>query len=328
MADVDAALIGLVGSLSGVAGGLAVKVWEARQKAADEERSSLRAAERSYQFDALKRLYTDFQPLIFELVEACDSASRRFGNLCKASRQGALDLGPRNWLNDEANPYYLLSTIYRFMAPVVLFKLCRRRLTFVDLRVNDHVRQQYALARLIYQTWNDGYEMKALSPFIDYEPTSRWLKPSDPRASTHVMQHIVIGELDLIAEAMTITGPDGRQRCMDFGEFLEAYKNAKSTLHERAAILTDLFRDFSPDRRPILWRLLLVQATVWKAFCDSAIESDNPVSLGLEPDERNLERLRWWKADHPAAQEEFVSHLGFAAAHARSEYERAVQYSR
>jgi hypothetical protein len=319
------ALISLLPVIGGAIAGAGASVYVQGRKAKIDRQSAQLDAERDYVYEAHKRLYADFQPLLFQLAEACDSALRRFYNLAKASHLGALDLGPENWLNDKRDSYYRLSTIYRFMAPVVIFKLCQRRLTFVDLGVDEHLRKQYALARLIYQTWNDGHDLAGISPALTYLPRWRTGHASDDAVTSNVVQHIVLGELDLIAEAMTATDPDGRQRCMDFGEFREAYLDSKTRLHERASVAEALFTDFRPDRRPVLWRLLLCQATLWHAFIVSVSTHVTPNSTGpLAEIDRTA--LLWRRDGEATGADDVEFPLAAATAHARSELERAVQF--
>lgn len=325
--DIRVAFIGLI---AGVIGGVIAVVGNAllqRQQAGYDERAAQLEAERSYQYDARKKLYTDFQPLMFQLVEACDSASRRLGNLTKASREGHLGLGPDNWLASESDTYYRLSTVYRFVVPVVLFKLCQRRLTFVDLGVDRHVRRQFALARLIYQTWNDGHDLAARTPALRYTPTSRRMNVDAPNAAELADQQVVIGELDLIAEAMAVDGPDGRQRPMDFGEFLAAFSDEGNEVHKRAKVMEDIFRAFRPDRRPVLWRLLLCQWVGWQAFIRSATDPTTTVDFGYVGD-ATLDKLEWRTEAEKSTKPDVASDLVIASNYAKYEYERAAQFSR
>jgi hypothetical protein len=196
--------------------------------------------------------------------------------------------------------------------------------------VSTRLRRQYTLARLIYQTWNDGYDLAKISPELPYTPMWRAPNPSDPEATSRVVQHIVIGELDLIAEAMTVAGHDGSQRCMDFGEFRQAFLDPTSTLNDRASIIKALFKDFRPDRRPVLWRLLLCQATIWETFIDTATATETTLPSGISVGQRAGRHLDWRRADVDAATLSQAVDIPLAAAraHAQAEFDRAVQYGR
>lgn len=318
--EIIVALIAFAGSIVSLAWNYrtqrqaaALADWKAERDAERAELQAGRDAERDYVYDARKRLYTEFQPILFQLVEACESAYGRIANLTIASKEPALELHGKNWLRDS--DYYRLSTIYRLIAPAVHVRLCRRKLTAVDLTVDPRLRAQYAIAKLIYSTWNDGYELARTISDYPYKPL--WLSPG-PNASvpdTSIAQHLVIGELDLIAEALTVTDTDKTRRCIEYGEFEEAYNDQQSVIHQRVSIVEALFTDFRPDRRPVLWRLLLCQACLHKTLMVSIASDDIPSpAVAIDAGERK-DNFDWrWKGAskslHEAVEEPF------AAAHA------------
>lgn len=103
-----------------------------------------------YEYEAKKRLYQEYEPLIFQMQESSESALNRIMNLARDSRNGYLR--PGGWLSDMKS-YYLRSTIYRIFAPMVLFKLMRARLTLFDLNLNSQFNNQYLLAKILYRTF-------------------------------------------------------------------------------------------------------------------------------------------------------------------------------
>lgn len=58
--------------------------------AENEEKKSAAAARRDYEYEAMKRLYTDVEPLLFQLYEALEEAQHRVASLCRTSRNGNL----------------------------------------------------------------------------------------------------------------------------------------------------------------------------------------------------------------------------------------------
>jgi Sds3-like len=109
---------------------------EHQQKLADsnnqyqEELEKLRArltgekseqdALRDYEYEARKRLYQEFEPVLFQLVELSDSALRRICRLSSVSKEGKLE----GWLSDSYN-YFTRTTTYRLIAPLAACKVLR-----------------------------------------------------------------------------------------------------------------------------------------------------------------------------------------------------------
>jgi hypothetical protein len=133
-------------------------------------------AQRDYEYEARKRLYMEFQPLMFQLVESCDNAYWRIHGLARSAREGRLDpdKGSRLRANSKS---YLLSTVYRFMTPLVLFRLCQMRLTVVDLSIDRPIYRSYAIAKVLYRTWNGGRNLAKLGCPIPYDPDGRADRP-------------------------------------------------------------------------------------------------------------------------------------------------------
>jgi hypothetical protein len=204
-------------------------------------RCSRRATSRcqlDYEYEARKRLYTEFQPLLFQLVELSERAYYRIFGFAESSGQGHLRDDGMNWLEAE---YYRLSSYYRLFAPLAVFRLCQRRLTLVDLSVDPRVRRQYALAKLCYLTWHQGFELAHTEPSLPYEIYDRSAaRSTDPRRDA--MQHVVAGHLDQIADALIFREPDGVLRCATYGEFEQRYADEDSDVHRAVRSIEYLLR--------------------------------------------------------------------------------------
>ncbi len=311
--DVAVALIVAGVSLVGTVVSL---VWNARL----QRRQAEQTAQRDYEYEARKRVYQELQPLLFQLSDACESAYGRIQNLALVSREGWLEgtEPEKNWLRGQ---YYRESTIYRLLLPAVLVRLCRSKLTLVDLSVEPRLRGQFALAKLIYSTWNDGYELAKIAGYGDkYHPERAGHDPT--------YQHVVTGQLDLAAAAITTTDASQERRPLDFGEFQRALAENGSDVSERVGVFEYLFEDFHPDRRPVLWRLLLCQAHLCRAFVKSMVvgeivEPVDAIDLAEEGPE-----FRWRRGEAPATPEdkpvlsEILSEaLDAARRHAQDEFE-------
>jgi hypothetical protein len=221
-----------------------------------------RNAQRDYRYDAIKRLYSDLQPLLFQLSELCDSAYLHTRGLARTARDGKLGTGADSWLKD---PYYLLSTVYRVLVPVAVVSLMQRRLTFVDLSVDDELGQQYRFGRALVGTWNSGFDIAGKDPKLEY-------RPHHPEAAARIarqpdvygLQHLFAGQVDAAVSCLVVPDPDGRLRHRTYGEFEEEHR--KAAARDRVASAVELFSTFHPRTHPVLWRMLVVQALLYRGI--------------------------------------------------------------
>lgn len=218
------------------------------------ERASASSARRSYEYEALKRLYTEVEPILFQLHEALEEAHFRVRSLARTDRDGHLGVGPDSWMNERG--YYFDSTAYKLLLPLAHFRLMQRSVTFVDLNVDRTIRLRYLLLKLYARTFTDDFDLAALSPALPYAPNDPAQRSSSDTAQ-YERQGFVLGDLENIADAM-LKEDDGRIRAVRFSEFEAILDTATpgSSLHEVA----QLFAGFSPRRKPVLARMLLVQA--------------------------------------------------------------------
>ena len=111
---------------------------EVRGKLTEEHAEA--SALREYKFEARKRLYSELYPLLFQLGEQSEAALFRIFGIARSARTGKLP--PESAGNSKSrlrkgSTSYLPSTLYRFMAPLTTYRLCERRLTSVDLSLDD-----------------------------------------------------------------------------------------------------------------------------------------------------------------------------------------------
>jgi hypothetical protein len=132
-----------------------------------EKQQSEDTARLDYEYEAKKRLYQEYEPLLFQLHELSESTLIRIMNLTRASRNGQLSNNGRLSKKDD---YYLRSTAYRILVPMVIFKLMQRRLTLFDLKLNSYFKIQYTLAKILYLTFAKAYDISDINPKIDYYP--------------------------------------------------------------------------------------------------------------------------------------------------------------
>lgn len=216
---------------------------------------------RDYQYEARKHLYQQYEPLLFQLIERCENAKGRIYSLARTARQG--DLGSSGWLSCEG--YYMNSTIYYLLSPIVIIKLMQRSLTFVDLTVDQYINDQYLLAKQLYWSFTDDFDFARIPSIIDYAPNAA--KASELQKSfpaKYCRQGLSVGRLDKAVEACITYDPNGVPRCMSFAEFEEAYMNPN--LHNKFDAITELFLNFHPKTNPVFWRMLIAQMHIHKAL--------------------------------------------------------------
>lgn len=206
------------------------------------DRLSRRAAEesarRDYEYEARKRLYTQIQPLLFQLAELCEGSYDRIVSLQRARVFRLLEPGS----------YVMLSTIYRLASPLVVIRQIQRSLTAVDLGVDPTVRGQYLVAKELARTLTCGEQLADTNPKLHY----RWETWAE-------RQHIGVGELEMLVKLLTVRDADGVTRSMDYSEFQACYQNDKEA---RRVINYSQVRlaGANPLSKPVVWRALVAQA--------------------------------------------------------------------
>jgi hypothetical protein len=220
------------------------------------EQGKEKDARRDYEYEARKRLYDQVEPIRFHLHESLEEAHYRVRSLARTARSGNLGSGPDNWLGGYG--YYLRSTIYKLLLPVAYFRLLQSRMTFTDFNLDHNIALQYALLKLYVRSFTDDFEFAHLKPELRYDPNHRaWERLSLEDPAVFSRQALVLGDLECIAD-LFITREDGKTRALQFGEF-EVLLNEKKDDENLQEVL-NLFVGFSPERKPVLGRLLLVQA--------------------------------------------------------------------
>ena len=219
-------------------------------------------AQRDYEYEARKHLYQECKPLIFQFVELAEDALYQIYSLARSARHGNLP----EWLKSR-DEYYIASTMYRLLAPLAIYKLICRRLTTVDLTLDNEIDVHYQLAKHLNWSFTADFDLAwglGVHP-LDYDPNNPgWLtlRQQNPRA--YWRQGLPVGRCDNAVEAIIIHDPVAtEQRVMSFGEFESALHKVDSAVASAFAIVSDIFLEFDPENRPILWRALVTQAHIY-----------------------------------------------------------------
>jgi hypothetical protein len=262
-----------------------------KKKLGDEK--SEQDARRDYEYEAKKRLYQEYEPLLFQFNELSESAYRRIIGLAKHTKRGNL-VPPNGWLS-TINGYYTVNTLYRFLAPLAVFRLMQRRLTLFDLNLNPMFSRQYLLAKILYRTFSKDFAIARMHPRLDYDPYSQKRMDKKNHPEKYRLQGIALGMVDNMADELIKEEPDKTLRIMSFGEFQKVYFKTDQ-VHEIFRDFSNLFLDFHPTSTPVLWRILITQARIYRAIIDSYIMKDsNNRSILIETPRKERSQFNWFK---------------------------------
>ncbi|MGH9280643.1 MAG: hypothetical protein ACRD12_21440 [Acidimicrobiales bacterium] len=234
-----------------------------------EDERATRDARREYEYRARLRLYQECEPLLFAAVELVERAQGRVRSLSRSAKNGDLQPDGSGWL---ARPgYYFRSTAFFLLAPATTFKILQRRLTAIDLSLAAGLQLQYELLKVSFNSFTDDFKLAQRGVVLPYDPDRA--DPGQPGADklrrtqpeTYGRQGLYQGTLDVLVEALVTESKDV-PRCKSFGEFIADWEDPHSTLHTLIPDVTELFGGFHPQRRPVLWRVLVFQALLHEVF--------------------------------------------------------------
>lgn len=273
--------------------------------------SAEKNARRDYEYEAKKKLYEQYEPLLFQLVEQCEDAYYRVASLARSVRSGTLT-PDGGWL--DHNGYYMWSTIYKLLAPIAIFKIIQRKLTFVDFSVDEGVATTYTLAKILSQTLSSDFELAGREPKIPYEPL---LKSGHPKIEGDLgfvrRQGIALGSLDNVLHDCFLSENEPHT-LRTFGDFeRNVGELLKLNPQHEISLLFNLFHKFHPNTCPVLWRIILTQAHIYSLLVNRiGTKSDVPLrdiwnDLSLSPEENS--ELLWDKNLHEQNSEIAVQFL-------------------
>jgi hypothetical protein len=222
-----------------------------------------------YEFEARKRLYSEIEPILYEVSHACEEIFNRVANMAQASRNGNLGALPTSWLRKDTDGYYRRSTVYRLLRPAALYQLTRRRMTQIDQRLDADITIRLELLSLLSDMITLHFRLSSETPSLQYEPY---------RSNPPLFQGVYSGHADNAALFLCDQFGSEQERVLTFGEFEQAWENKKGVGWDSVGILAALFDDFHPDARPVLWRVLLGTACCSYVLVELAGPDVNDVS--------------------------------------------------
>jgi hypothetical protein len=275
------------------------------------ERRTQLDARTEYDYKARIRLYEEYEPLLFQLVETCEAALYRIFSFARSARLGDIRRDGSGWL--EGVGYYLTTTVYTLLCPLVVFSIIRRRLTLVDLTVDPYIAREYALAKRLYYMFTDDFEFAREEPTVAYDPFAEpWLELRRADPARHWRQGAAIGRIDNAVEALMVGDEEISLRRMTLGQFEKATSDEDSDVSRSVVELFDLFVGFHPATRPVLWRILVTKAHLYQSFLSArdaklSRTTNVPEPWTVFPPE-SRQPLDWRREPSEAADEDVLVH--------------------
>ncbi|MEI7553923.1 hypothetical protein [Candidatus Chlorohelix sp.] len=86
-------------------------------------------------------------------------------------------------------------------------------------------------------------------------------------------------KIDEVVEAFIVYDPNlGKERRKSYSEFVTDFSSGETSISQKFESLRIMFKDFHPETKPILWRVLILQAHLYQAF-RTASDSNRPDSV-------------------------------------------------
>jgi hypothetical protein len=303
-AVVVVALIGAVASILAAIISVRAQLSVVRLTAGlGEERAEL-DARRAYEYEALKRLYDVYEPLRVRMLDCTDNAVRQITDM--AGRPG------RSQTTESSPGYRLKATVYYLLAPLVVARMIERRLTLVDIGLSERIHTEFVLAQAVCRSLADEACAAQIDPELPYSPyVQGWREKRLVCPQRFRRQGLPLGRLNTALDALHVTRPEGAETLTSFGEFEPLLAGLDtSDVHSGLGAARDLFLEFDPTARPVLWRVLVIQmllywcyqkavfgeclpdtANLEQEFSESAMYKTLWVALQSRPDVQALESL-------------------------------------
>lgn len=219
-----------------------------------------KSAEREYNLDARKRLYSAIGPLRFQLLLACRDVSTRINNY------GSDHLSYGMTMRD----YYGKSTLYRLLRPIAIAELIERQITYADFSVDPTGVELLRFKKAAFMAFTDG-------DTILEHPHADWANEKE---------HVFSGTLSRLASELIIRDEDigTKERPMHFHEF-QAFIG-DSALFDRFAPLKGILNDFTVAKKPIFW----IRLVCFGYICNEYLEQAGRL-IGFEKRDFNVREL-------------------------------------
>lgn len=247
-------------------------------------------ARRDYEYQALRRLYEEYEPIRFQLIDAVECAKYHIEEL----QQEMI------WREGYQAFSFLQATTYNLLLPAAVYRLVRRTLTLVDLKVDPQIEIQYLLVKKVYLTFTHDRKIASYSG-LDYTPyVEGWREKRIDNPQKYKRQGLPLGRLDNALDAflVPITSSPEHERVISFGEFEQKFSEVKEEdVTGSLGAPRDIFYKFHPAEHPVLWKILLIQYLLYKAILALAYNETFKVEWLACPDQwltsDEMQKLQW-----------------------------------
>jgi hypothetical protein len=270
------ALIGAVASVLAAVISVRAQQRVLRLKASLDQQGAELGARRAYEYEALKRLYNVYEPLRMRMLDCTDNAVRQVMDM--VGRPG------RGQTTDSSPGYRIKTSVYYLLAPLVVARMIERQLTLVDLGLNERIHTEFVLAQAVCRSLADEARAAQLDPELPYSPyVDGWQEKRLACPQRFRRQGLPLGRLNTALDVMHVTRSEGVETLTSFGEF-EPILNGLDVDDVRSAMgaARDLFLEFDPATRPVLWRVLVIQVLLYWCYHQTVFGEDLPDLTGLE----------------------------------------------
>ncbi|HEY0956307.1 MAG TPA: hypothetical protein VGE36_16225 [Roseateles sp.] len=212
-------------------------VFDAAIKREVEAQLGQMAAQRQYEYEARRRLYTAIGPLRFQLLLACRDLAGRIESF-----------HTREHYRMDIASYYGRSTLYRLLRPLAIAELIERQIGVADFAVDPSAVVCLRFRRTITRIFS-GDELVRGRPDVD------WGRQA---------QHVFADSLAACAQAL-IQRDGSAERILRFDEF-----NARLDADGMAAVspFDQLLDGLQVGAKPILWLRLVAYGHACNALID------------------------------------------------------------
>jgi len=232
-----------------------------------EQEKADKNAKRDYEYEAKKRLYQAYEPLFFQLSELSEIALSRLEGMAKNYKEG---LFKSEW--EGFNSYYFKETVYKLFAPLAIIKLINDKLTTIDLSIDENLSCQYGLLKTLYFSLQEDGKLASIIGDLDY--LNKWKENYRTDLAEVDRQAINLSELDKITK-LFVSEKNGNHSLLEIGDFEDLLIEKSNPKIQRSVnVIEKLFKNFSPEKKRVLWTLLLSHACIYKILIDARFDKN------------------------------------------------------
>lgn len=222
-----------------------------------EEEKHVKNAQIDYEYETRKRLYSSYQPLLFQLTELSENIKSRIEGMAKNGKEGKLE--NTEWINFDN--YYFQTTVYLLFAPLGLFKIIQKNISIVDFGVDSHISLNYKFVKIAINLLQDDFRLARHQDFLEGQQyLKKWQKEHTIMNESFDRQGLPPVKIDSIGSHFIIN-ENSQWRLITLSEFEEKVKEKE--YREKLLPIMELFSDFSPNKKPVLMMIFIGQACLF-----------------------------------------------------------------